>query len=178
MKFKRSTLIAVVVGAITLAPTLLVSAKAALGAHVSNATPQSVGSGTFKIYPSATAGGAAAGSITLLSSKNAQFAFINNSGTLDTAKFTITITWALGKTTTLSRCPLNTTFISAISCSDSSAPVAIATGTASGTALIVTLTIPAGSYLPISVKPSGADTPTISSSVSSTQIRTATVTNS
>jgi len=179
MKIKRSTLIAVVVGAITLAPTLLVSAKAALDAHVSNATAQSVGSGTFKIYPSATTGGAATGAITLINSNAAQFAFIKNSGTIDTAKFTNTVTWSSAKTTTLKRCPLNTTFTSATVCSDTSTPVTIATGTANAAALIVTFAIPAGSYLPVSVTPnSGTVTPTISTSVSSTQIRTATVLNS
>lgn len=178
MSIKRSTLIAVVVGAISLAPTLLVSAIAALDARVSNATAQSVGSGTFIIYPSATAGGTASGAITLINSNAAQFAFIKNSGTLDTTKFTNTVTWAGGKTTTLKRCPLNTTFSSAALCSDGSAPVTIASGTANAAALVVIFTIPAGSYLPISIQPSKTDTPTISTSVSSTQIRIATVTNS
>lgn len=178
MKIKRSTLIAVVVGAITLAPTLLVSAMATLNAHVSNASAQSVGSGTFKIFPSATAGGAATGAITLSNTSAAQFAYIKNSGSIDTAKFTNTVTWAGVKTTTLKRCPLNTTFSSATSCSDGSTPVTIATGTANAAALVITFTIPAGSYLPISIQPSKTDTPTISTSVSSTQIRTSTVTNS
>ena len=178
MRIKRSTLIAVVVGAISLAPTLLLSAEAALSARTSNASALSVGTGTFKIYPSTTVGGAASGAITLINSTTAQFVFIKNSGTINTAKYTNIVTWAAGKTTTLKNCPLNTTFSSANKCSDNSTPVTIATGTASGTAFVVTFTIPAGSYLPISVTPSGTDTPTISTSVSSTQIRTATVTNS
>ena len=175
----RSTLIAAVVGVISLTPTLLVSATAAISARISNSSTESVGTGTFKIYPSATAGGAATGAaITLSNSSAAQFLFIKNSGTIDTAKFTNTITWTSSRTTTLKSCPLNTTFQSATLCSNSSAPVTIATGTTSGTALVVTFTIPSGSYLPISVTPSGTGTPTISTSVSSTQIRTATVTNS
>ena len=179
MSIKRSTLIAVVVGAISLAPTLLVSAMAVLNSRTGNVTAQSVGSGTFIIYPSATAGGTASGAITLINSNAAQFAFIKNSGTLDTAKFTNTVTWSSAKTTTLKRCPLNTTFTSATVCSDTSTPVTIATGTANAAALIVTFAIPAGSYLPVSVTPnSGTVTPTISTSVSSTQIRTATVINS
>ena len=176
---KRSTLIAVVVGAISLAPTLLVSATAALNAYTRNVASQSVGSGTFIIYPSALSTGSATGAaITLLNSNAAQFAFIKNSGTLDTAKFTNTVSWAGVKTTTLKRCPLNTTFSSATLCSDGSAPVTIATGTANAVALVVIFTIPAGSYLPISIQPSKTDTPTISTSVSSTQIRATTVTNS
>ncbi len=179
MRVVRSTLIAAAVGVISLAPTLLVSATAAINAHTNNVSAESVGTGTFKIYPSATAGGAATGAaITLVNSSAAQFLFIKNSGTIDTARFTNTVTWAGVKTTTLKNCPLNTTFTSATLCSNSTTPVTIATGTANGAALVVTFTIPAGSYLPISIAPSKADTPTISTSVSSTQIRTATVTNS
>ena len=179
MRVVRSTLIAAVVGVISLAPTLLVSATAAINARANNVSAESVGTGTFKIYPSATTGGAATGAaITLVNSNAAQFLFIKNSGTINTAKFTNTVTWTSSRTTTLKNCPLNTTFTSATLCSNSSVPVSIATGTTSGTALVVTFTIPSGSYLPISITPSGLGTPTISTSVSSTQIRTATVTNS
>ena len=177
MRKGRSTFIAVVVGAISLAPTLLGSATAAISAYTNNASALSVGTGTFKIYPSATAGGAATGAaITLLNANGAQFLFIKNSGTINTAKFTIQITWASNSSTTLKNCPLNTTFNSATLCSNASTPVTISSGTSSGTAQVVTFAIPAGSYLPISVTPSGKDTPTISASVSSTQIRTAIVT--
>ena len=178
MRVVRSTLIAAVVGVISLAPTLLVSATASINARTNNVSAESIGTGTFKIYPSATVGGAAGGAIALANTNAAQFAFINNSGTITTAQFTNTVTWSSGSTTKLSRCPLNTTFTSATGCSDLSAPVVIATGTLSGAGLVVTFTIPAGSYLPISVTPTGKSTPTISTSVSSTQIRTATVTNS
>ena len=178
MNVVRSTLIAAAVGVISLAPTLLISAAAAINAHTNNVSAESIGTGTFKIYPSATVGGAAGGAIALANVNGAQFAFINNSGTITTAQFTNTVTWSSGSTTKLSRCPLNTTFISATQCSDGSASVVIATGTLSGTGLVVTFTIPTGSYLPISVTPSAKATPTISTSVSSTQIRTAVVTNS
>ena len=175
----RSTLIAAAVGAISLAPTLLLSATAANNARTNNVSAESVGTVTFKIYPSATAGGAATGAaITLANVNGAQFAFIKNSGTINTQKFTNIVTWTSGSTTTLKNCPLNTTFTSATLCSNSTTPVTIATGSLSGAALVVTFTIPSGSYLPISVTPSAKDTPTISTSVSSTQIRTATVTNS
>lgn len=178
MNVVRSTLIAAAVGVISLAPTLLVSATASINALTNNISAESTGTGTFKIYPSTAVGGAAGGAIALSNSNAAQFAFINNSGTITTAQFTNTVTWSSGGTTTLSRCPLNTTFTSATVCSDASTPVVIATGTVSGTGLVVTFTIPVGSYLPISVKTSGKATPTISTSVSSTQIRSAVVTNS
>ena len=177
MRIGRSTFIAAVVGAISLAPTLLGSATAAISAYTSNASALSVGTGTFKIYPSKTAIGAATGApIALLKSNAAQFLFIKNSGTIDTSKFTIQITWTSSSSTTLKNCPLNVTFSSATLCSDSSSPATIFSGISSGTAQVVTFAIPAGSYLPISVTPSGNDTPTISASVSSTQIRTAQVT--
>jgi hypothetical protein len=177
MRIGRSTFIAAVVGVISLAPTLLVSATAAISAYTANTSALSVGTGTFKIYPSATTGGAATGAaITLIRASGAQFLFIKNSGTIDTAKFTIDITWASSSSTTLKNCPLNTTFSSATTCSDSSSPTTIFSGISSGTAQEVTFAIPAGSYLPISITPSAKDTPTISSSVSSIEIRTPKVT--
>ena len=176
LRIKRSTFIAAVVGVISLAPTLLVSAEAALRATTSNSSAESVGTGTFRIYPSATVGGVATGAITLARANGAQFLFIKNSGTINTAKFTITITWASSSSTVLKNCPLNLTFSTAAKCSDTSSPVAFPSAISSGTAQVVTFAIPAGSYLPISIAPSAIDTPTISASVSSAQIRTATVT--
>lgn len=162
-----------------MAPTLLVSTMAAGRANTFNSSAESIGTGTFKIYPGATTGAAATGApITLSNSVAAQFAFIKNSGTIDTASFAITVTWAGIKTTTLKYCPLNTTFSSATLCSDSTAPVLIGAGIADGSVVTVTVTMPSGSFLPISVKPSKSDIPTIGTSVSSTQIRAAKVTNS
>lgn len=154
-----------------------------LNALAKNMLSNSVESGTFVIYPSATVGGSVTGqALTLHNTIGPQFAFIKNSGTIDTEKFTITVAWAQPKTTRLKNCPLNTTFTTAILCSDASIPVTIATGIGNGMELEVTFVIPAGSFLPISVlsscNVSCANRPTINSSISTSQIRALRITNS
>lgn len=144
---------------------------ASVTAKASNSTAQSITSVTFKVAPETTTSGTATGIITWTAGANNAnfFAYYVNTGTVDDAAFSWTVTQTVGGGGhTLNSCPVNTTFSTATLCSDSSTPTTMAlTGT--GPALAV------GEWLPIHIKINSKNNAfTAASTVSGSQIRAGT----
>lgn len=161
-----------------LSPT---SAYASVIAKVSNSTTHSVTSGTFKVAPQTAAqttqicplpAVATTGVKTIPTGSNGLdfFYCYLNTGTLALAGFTRTITLVAGNGTgsTFDSCPVGKTYNNSTQCSDLSTPITLSlTGT--GPALLV------GQWLPIHIFVSKSTaTYTVSSTVTNSQIRTAT----
>ena len=144
---------------------------ASVTSKASNSTAQSITSVTFKVAPEATTSGTATGIITWTAgAANANFfSYYVNTGTVNVAAFSWTVTQTVGTGGfTLDFCPIGTTYSSATLCSDSSTPTTMAlTGT--GPALTI------GQWRPIHIKiTKKSDAFTAASTVSGAQIRAGT----
>ena len=151
-----------------LSPT---NAYASVIGTASNSTAQSISTVTFKVAPQTTTGGSATGTVTLTAAapNSDTFAFYKNTGTVNVTAFSWTITRATGTGIfTLDACPVNTTFATPTSCSDTSTPTTIpSTGT--GPALTQ------GQWRPIHIFiKTKTDAFTVASTVSGSQVRTGT----
>ena len=175
MKLVRVALSTFLFACITLIPFSLTSAEAGLGAVTGNsATPQSLNTASVVLYATSTSSGANSGTALALSrTSNAQFFYLRNTGNVDFVKLSMLITYDNGPgTVTLLRCNLGVTFSSTNTCSSgSTTAVTISSG-------VVTLAFPSNSWFQFQIDTNKTATPTISVSVSSSQIRPGITTNS
>lgn len=168
----RSALAAAIVGAISFAPIQLDVADAATLGRVTATTSYS--SATFKLHATTTVGGAITGAALVLANSSAkQFFYIRNTGNLQINSYTMTVTGSAGGSSfTYRRCNANVAFTAADTCASGSPT------TFTLSANVATLTIPAGTNFHIQIAPNKVTTPTINISVSRSQARAGTTTNS
>jgi hypothetical protein len=176
VKTTRAALLSFLVAVFTFFPTELIPADAGATARASNnVTATSISSASFVVYATATPTGAnpAGTALTLNNTSAAQYFYVRNTGTVSVARFSIAITYSGGPgTVTIDRCGANIAFSGTNTCaSGTKTTMTISAG-------VMTLTIPANTWFAFELDPRKTVTPTISVSVSSTQIRPAVITNS
>ena len=135
--------------------------------------PTSVTSGQILGYPTVTAAGANpnGAALVLANSNAAQAFYIRNTGTFAFISVTITISYsAPSGTVTFLRCSQNVAFLTATTCVSGSTTAVVAG--------VVALGLAAGSWYEFEIDPRNKTTPTVSVSISTSQIRAAVTTNS
>ena len=135
--------------------------------------PTSVASGQIVGYPTQTTTGSNPNGValTLANTNAAQAFYIRNTGTFAFVAVTLAVSYsAPSGTVTLLRCSQNIAFLTATTCASSS--------TTSVIAGVVTLSLAAGAWYAFEIDPRNRTTPTISVSISTSQIRAAVTTNS
>lgn len=177
MNLYRTALTSALTAAITFAPMQLIPADAVVTAIANNSSNAlatlSVSSASFILYPTANVAGANPGAALTLAKTNAsQYFYLRNTGSVEISRFSLSITGTSSAAFTLSRCDEKVEFTSVDVCSSGS-PTVI-------TVLVgeITLTVPTSSWFNFQLTPSKQSTPSISVSVSSSQIRGGFVTNS
>lgn len=174
MKLTRAALLSFLIATISFLPSFLIPAQAITNAVSTNASGAlSLSTASFNAYATTSPSGASTGSpLTMITSSGDQYPYIRNTGSIGITGFTMTITTSPVQSFTLKRCALNVAFKSPNTCvSGSSTTVSIVGG-------VVNLAIPANSWYALDFKPSKSTTPTFDISVSSSQIRSAIITNS
>ena len=175
MKLVRAALFSFLSACMTFIPISLTSAEAGLAAMAENSgTSQSLNTASFVVYATNSSSGANPGTALILSrTSNAQFFYLRNAGGIDFVKLSMLITYdATPGTVTLRRCNLGVAFSSTNTCS--SGP----TTTVTITSGVVMLAFPSNSWFQFQIGTNKTVTPTISVSISSSQIRPGITTNS
>jgi hypothetical protein len=176
VKLTRATLLSFLVAVFTFFPSELIPADAGATATAQNAlVATSISSARFVVYATATPTGAnpAGTALTLNNTSAAQYFYVRNTGTVSVDKFSITLTYSGGTGgVTIDRCNANVAFSGLNTCASGSKT----TMTISGG--VMTLTIPANTWFAFELDPQKTVRPTVSITVSSTQIRPAITTNS
>ena len=175
MKIIRIALLSFLISAVTFAPVDLAQSNAVI-ARANNASGTLfVGTGTFIAYATTSTTGANPNApLTLSNSSGAQYFYIRNTGTIAITAVTATISYAGNpSTTTLLYCNEQVLFSARHTCSNGTSTSSPTTGTVS-----IPLSIQPNSWYEFELDLKKAATPTISVSVSSSQIRPGITTNS
>jgi len=175
MKYIRIALLSFLIAAVTFAPFDLAQSNALI-ARANNASGTlSVGSGTFIAYATTSSTGSNPNApLTLSNTKGAQYFYIRNTGTFAITAVTATISYAGNpSTTTLLYCNEQIAFSARRTCSSGSSTSSPTAGTFS-----IPLSIQPNSWYEFEIDPKKTATPTISLTVSSSQIRPRITTNS
>ncbi|MBC7463153.1 MAG: hypothetical protein H7227_02715 [Actinobacteria bacterium] len=178
MRFARATFLSFLIAAFTFFPMELIPADAESTAIATNASgATTLSTATFVVYATSTSTGANPGGTALVlnNSANAQYFYIRNTGTVSVAAVSITLSYSIAPIRTdFSRCDLGVAFASLNTCATGTRTV-ISAVTGVNT---VTLSLPPNSFFAFELDPKKLTTPTVSVSVSSSQIRPVTTTNS
>lgn len=179
MNLIRATLISFFVAVLTFMPTELMVAGADLQATADssavNVAGLSIASGTFIAYATTSPTGANPNGtpLTLSRTSDAQYFYVRNAGSTSLVQFSISITYSAGPgPVTIDRCDIGVSFNNLNTCATGTKTVVTIT---SG---VITLTIPPNNWFQFELDPKKTVLPVISVSVSSSQLRPATVTNS
>jgi hypothetical protein len=176
VKTTRAALLSFLVAVFTFFPTELIPADAGATAGANNnVAATSISSASFIVYATATPTGAnpAGTALTLNNTSAAQYFYVRNTGTVNVARFSITISYSGGTGgVTIDRCNANVAFSSLNTCASGSKTVMTISGG------VMTLTIPTNTWFAFELDPQRTVRPVVSITVSSTQIRPAVTTNS
>jgi len=176
VKVTRAALLAFLVAVFTFFPSELIPADARPTAVTQNdLSATSISSATFVVYATTTPTGANPGGtpLTLNNTSSAQYFYVRNTGTVSVDRFSMSITYSVGSgSVTIDRCNVNVAFSGTNTCATGAkTSMTISAG-------VLTLSIPPNSWFAFELDPKKTVTPTVSVSVSSTQIRPAVITNS
>lgn len=189
MKIIRAALFSFLISVVTFLPTFLNPSDASSSAIANNVSaPMSVTTATYSVYPSSTLTNPsppAIGGLVLGSSSATQNFYVFNNGTISVASFNLSVTDNPVVSFTLTRCGVNVDFnLGKSTCATGSSTTVTPTAITSGPGLI-TFAIPfavgswyAFQFTPNITKKIPATIPTINTSVTSAQARTASTTNS
>lgn len=179
MKLIKAALLSFLISCITFFPMEVMSAdavpQAVASSSSSNSAGLSIGTGSFIVYATSSPSGPNPGGVALTLSKTsyAQYFYVRNTGNIDVARFSITISYDAGPgTVTLDRCNVGVSFTALNTCaSGNKTAMSISNG-------VLTLSVPSNTWFSFELDPQKTVLPTINVSVSSSQIRSAIVTNS
>lgn len=179
MTLVRAALISFFISCITFFPMEVLSAgavpQAIANSSSSNPAGLSIGTGSFIAYAATSPTGPNPGgaALTLTKSAAAQYFYVRNTGTIDITSFSIAVTYDTGPgPVTLDRCDVGVSFSGVNTCSTGSkTAMPIVSG-------VMTLSLPPNSWVEFELDPKKNVLPTISVSVSSSQIRSSMTTNS
>lgn len=173
MKSFRAALTIFITIAFVLRPGNVLFAQA-MGHGATATSTSTIASSTFIAYATTSVSGANPNgtALTLANTSAAQFFYIRNTGstTISRIAFSITYTSTPAKTNLL-RCGRNIAFLSPGNCASGSTTSVIASTS-------LALDMSPGDWYEFEVNPKKTTTPTVSVSVSSTQIRPAIISNS
>jgi hypothetical protein len=170
-KSSRAALISTLSILISLSPWISSGAQASPRAAATGVT-STTGSARFIAYATTSPTGVnPTAALVLSNSSSAQYFYIRNTGTISISAFTITLSYSSGPgTVTLFHCDQGVAF-SGSSCVSGNGKVSISQ---SGS---VSLVLPSNSWYAFELNPKNSVTPTVSISVSSSQIRSPIISN-
>ena len=175
MKTIRIALLSFLIAAVTFAPVDLAQSNA-LVARANNASGVlSVGTGTFIAYATTSSSGAKPNApLTLLNSNGAQYFYIRNTGTIAITAVTVNLSYTSSTgATTFQHCNAQVVFSALNTCASGTSTSLSTSGT-----FAFSLSIQPNSWYEFELDPNKKTTPTISVTVSSSQIRPGFTTNS
>lgn len=173
MKFTRVAFSSFLVACMTLIPSNLNPADADLAAAAENtSSPQSMSSASFVVYATSSSSGANPNGValTLSNTRDAQYFYVRNTGSVDIIAFSIAVTYTVTPARTeFYRCDAGVIFSALNTCASGIRT----TLTNSTHTIALPNPLPPNSWVAFELDPKKLTTPTISVSVSSTQIRPA-----
>lgn len=178
MKLIRVTLFTFLCACITFIPLGLNSAEAELAAMTANgAAPQSLNTASFVVYATNSTSGANPNGapLTLSYTRDAQYFYVRNTGTVDITGFSLAVTYSVTPARTeFYRCEVGVVFSALNTCASG-----IRTTIATNSGLVtIPIPLPPNSWVAFELDPKKLTTPTVNVSVSSSQIRPGITTNS
>ena len=178
MKIVRAALSSFLVASMTFMPMSLTPADAELSATTGNfGTPFSIGTASFVLFATNLSGGANPNGValTLSNSTAAQYFYVRNTGSVAISAFSLTVTYSSTPARTdFYRCDAEVLFSARNTCASG---VRTTVTTSSGLA-VVSLSLLPNSWVAFEIDPKKLTTPTVSTSVSSSQIRPGLIINS
>lgn len=161
------------VACMTLIPSNLNPADANLAAAAQNtSSPQSMSSATFVVYATSSSSGAnpQGVALTLSNTRDAQYFYVRNTGTVNIMAFSISVTYSVTPARTeFYQCDAGVVFSALNTCASGTRT----TLTNSTNTIALSNPLSPNSWIAFELDPKKLTTPTISVSVSSTQIRPA-----
>ena len=171
MKITRLAFSSFLVACFTLIPSNLTPADADLAARAENSSrPQSISTASFVVFASTSSSGTNPNGalLTLSNSRDVQYFYVRNSGTVDITGFSLTVAYSVTPARTdFYRCEAGVVFSALNTCASGIRTIITTT---SGQVTIPIL-LPPNSWIAFELDPKKLTTPTISVSVSSSQIR-------
>ena len=178
MTITRTAFSAFLVACMTLIPSTLNPAGADLAAAAQNTiSPQSMSSASFVVYATSSASGANPNGValTLSYTRDPQYFYVRNTGTVDITAFSIIVTYTVTPARTeFYQCDMGVVFIALATCASGIRT----TLTNSTRTILLSNPLPPNSFVAFELDPKKLTTPTVSVSVTSTQIRPGITTNS
>lgn len=171
MTITRLALSSFLVACFTLIPSNLTPADADLAALAQNtSSPQSISTASFVVYATSSANGANpnGAALTLANTRDAQYFYVRNTGTVNIVAFSISVTYSVTPARTeFYRCDADVVFSAISTCASGTRT----TLTNSTNTIALSNPLSPNSWIAFELDPKKLTTPTISVSVSSSQIR-------